>query len=117
MRSKVECCKAKARECQRRAETAADRGVKRAYWRVAAQWSDMASKTRRAGGRRAVEGACKIRSSGPAEAIVRNAFRAQRSKPPPPPLARCARSGGPPPPLCALRFAGEDKRAFSIFEQ
>src|SRR5205807_3727851 len=58
----------------------------------------------------------KIRSSA-RQAIVRIAFRAQRSKPPPPPLARCARSGGPPPPLCASRFAGEDKRAFSIIEE
>jgi hypothetical protein len=47
MGPKIKSCRAKARECERRAEAAADRGVKRAYWRVAAQWSDMASKSRR----------------------------------------------------------------------
>ena len=48
--------------------------------------------------------------------IVRLSSRTQFVKPPPPPLARCARSGGPPPPLRASRFAGEDKRAFSLLQ-
>jgi len=47
MGPKIKSCRAKARECERRAEAAADRGVRRAYWRVAAQWFDMASKPRR----------------------------------------------------------------------
>jgi hypothetical protein len=38
--------KAKALECERRAGAAANPGVREAYRRVAAQWSEMASQAR-----------------------------------------------------------------------
>jgi hypothetical protein len=55
---KAKFCIANARECRRRAEAAEHRGVKQAYRRVAAQWSELASKRQRsapmrASGRRA----------------------------------------------------------------
>ena len=44
MPSRVEDHRAKAIECERRAETAGDPGVRKAYRRVAAQWSNMANQ-------------------------------------------------------------------------
>jgi hypothetical protein len=47
MTSKAKYCRANARECLERANAAEDEGVKRAYWRVAAQWSDMTKRRSR----------------------------------------------------------------------
>jgi hypothetical protein len=44
MLSRAEDHRAKAIECERRAEAAEDPGVRKAYQRVAEQWSDMASQ-------------------------------------------------------------------------
>jgi hypothetical protein len=44
MPSSAEDHRAKAIECERRAETASDPGVRKAYQRVAAQWSHMANQ-------------------------------------------------------------------------
>ncbi len=46
MPSRVQEHKVKARECERRAEAAEDPGVRKAYRRVAAEWSDMASQVK-----------------------------------------------------------------------
>jgi len=47
MASTAKYCRANARECQRRANAAEDPGVKRAYARAAAQWSDMTKRRSR----------------------------------------------------------------------
>jgi hypothetical protein len=46
MRSRAQEHRAKALECERRAEAADDPGVRRAYRRVAAEWSDIASRVK-----------------------------------------------------------------------
>jgi hypothetical protein len=46
MPSRAQEHRAKALECERRAEAADDPGVRKAYRRVAAEWSDIASRVK-----------------------------------------------------------------------